>query len=55
MGDEQVASSARFTTTKADQAPSTYCKKRSLTIEMESLRTMGREWACRFRRPSTTP
>ena len=24
---------------------STYCKERSLTIEMESLRTMGREWA----------
>jgi hypothetical protein len=22
-----------------------YCKERSLTIEMESLRTMGREWA----------
>ncbi len=24
---------------------STYCKERSLTIEMESLRTMDREWA----------
>ena len=24
---------------------STYCKERLLTIEMESLRTMGREWA----------
>jgi hypothetical protein len=24
---------------------STYCKERSLTIKMESLRTMGREWA----------
>jgi hypothetical protein len=30
---------------KTDQASSTYCKERSLTIEMESLRTMGREWA----------
>jgi len=39
------ASSARFTITKTDQAPSTYCKARSPTIEMESLRTMGREWA----------
>jgi delta 1-pyrroline-5-carboxylate dehydrogenase len=39
------ASSARFTTIKTDQASSTYCKERSLTIEMESLRTMGREWA----------
>jgi len=28
-------------------APSTYCKERSLTIEMESLRIMGREWAGR--------
>jgi hypothetical protein len=28
-----------------DQESSTYCKERSLTIEMESLRTMGREWA----------
>jgi len=28
---------------KADRAPSIYCKERSLTIEMESLRTMGRE------------
>src|SRR6266511_2624394 len=26
-------------------ASSTYCKERSLTIEMESLRIMGREWA----------
>jgi len=26
---------------KTDQAPSTCCKERSLTIEMESLRTMG--------------
>ena len=42
---EPGGSSARFTTIKADQAPSTYCKERSLTIEMESLRTMGREWA----------
>jgi hypothetical protein len=39
------ASSARFTTIKTDQAPSTYCKERSLTVEMESLRTMGRVWA----------
>ena len=42
---EPGASSARFTTIKTDQAPSTYCKERSLTIEMESLRTMDREWA----------
>ena len=28
-----------------EQASSIYCKERSLTIEMESLRTMGREWA----------
>jgi len=33
-----------ITTIKIDQAPSTYCKARLLTIEMESLRTMGREW-----------
>ena len=39
------ASSARFTTIKTDQAPFTYCKERSLIIEMESLRTMDREWA----------
>jgi hypothetical protein len=28
-----------------EQASSTSCKERSLTIEMASLRTMGREWA----------
>src|ERR1039458_4635761 len=38
-------SSARFTTIRTDQASSTYCKERSLTTEMEPLRTMGREWA----------
>ena len=40
------ASSARFTTIKTDQAP-TYCKERSLTIEMESLRTIGRSGLAR--------
>jgi hypothetical protein len=35
----------RFTTIRTDQASSTYCKERSLTTEMESLRAMGREWA----------
>ena len=39
------ASSARFTTIRTGQASSTYCKERSLIIEMESLPTMGREWA----------
>src|ERR1039458_10540539 len=38
-------SSARFTTIRTDQASSTYCRARSLTTEMEPLRTMGREWA----------
>src|ERR1039457_2367281 len=38
-------SSARFTTIRTDQASSTYCKERSLTTEMEPLRTMGRDWA----------
>jgi hypothetical protein len=28
-----------------DRPGTVYCKERSLTIEMESLRTMGREWA----------
>ena len=37
--------SGRSTTIKTDQASSTSCKERSLTIEMASLRTMGREWA----------
>src|SRR5215208_3965297 len=32
-------------TIKTDRASSTYCKERSLTIETESLRTMGQEWA----------
>jgi hypothetical protein len=53
-GDGTEPESARFTTIKTDQAPSTYCKERSLTIEMESLRTMGREWAGpRIRTPHT--
>src|ERR1022692_3459403 len=39
---------------RTDQASSTYCKERSLTTEMETLRTMGREWAGpRIGRPPT--
>src|SRR5690349_7151393 len=32
-------------TIRTDQGSSTYCKERSLIIEMEAPRTMGREWA----------
>jgi hypothetical protein len=35
------------TITEAGQAPSTYCKERSPTIEMELLRNMGQGWAGR--------
>ena len=42
---EPGASSARFTTIKTGRAWSMYCRGRSLTIEMEWLRSMGREWA----------
>src|SRR5579862_143792 len=38
-------SSARFTTIKTDQASSTSCKERSLTIETALPRTMDQEWA----------
>jgi hypothetical protein len=43
-----------FTTIKTGRAWSTYCKVRSLIIEMEWLRSMGREWAGpRIRTPCT--
>jgi len=38
---EPGGSSARFTTIKTGRAWSTYCKERSLTIEMEWLRSTG--------------
>ncbi len=41
---EIAPTTACFTTIKTGRALSTYCKERSLTIEMKWLRIMGREW-----------